>query len=114
MNIYTLEDVKVLAEIYDEKAVPSGLTEEEAKEFGAHFSYTGLMETVIKDKKLPGASLLEFIGAYDNVVYDDTTRDMLFHFLFIHPLTEMSTHINDTGAEEWKNKVATWRFKIGK
>jgi hypothetical protein len=114
MNTYTIDDVRALAQIYEENAVPSVLSEEDKKLYGGNFSYVELMEAVIKDKKLPEASLLEFVGAYDNVVFDQKSHDMLFNFLFVLPLRDMSTHINDKGSEEWKNKVATWRFQIGK
>lgn len=114
MNTYTIDEVKVLAQIYEEDNIFPTLSEEETKSFGGNFSYVELMEAVILEKKLPGASLLEFIGAYDNVIYDQKSHDMLFNFLFIIPMTDMPKHINNEGPEEWMKKVATWRMKIGK
>ena len=115
MNIYTIDDVRVLAKIYEDYNTSiEGVTEEEMEKYGGNFSYIDLMETVIKEKKLPGASLLEFIGAYDMAAHPPEGWEPINHFLFEAPLSDMPKHINDSGGEEWKKKVARWRLQIGK
>jgi hypothetical protein len=114
MNIYTIEEVRVLAGIYQGHNDPSALTTEEMEKYGGNFSYVDLMETVINDKKLPGASLMEFIGAYDMAATTPEGWDELKRMLFDAPLSEMPKHINDEGTEEWKKKVAQWRLQLNK
>ena len=116
MNIYTIDDVRLLAKIYEEyNTAIAGLTEEEKNRFGtAAFSYISLMEIIIKEKESPEASLLELIGAYDMVAHPPEGWEPINHFLFEAPLSDMPKHINDSGGEEWKKKVARWRLQIGK
>lgn len=115
MNIYTIDDVRLLAKIYEEYNTSiEGLTEEEMTQFGTRFSYIDLMETVIKEKESPEDSLMEFIGAYDMAAYPPEGWEPINHFLFEAPLSEMPKHINDSEGEEWKKKVAQWRLQIGK
>ena len=113
MNIYTIEDIRILAQIYSENIIEY-LSKKEIEQYGGAFSYTDLMETIIKDKKLPGASLMEFLGAYESVVYDEKSSKVLHDFLFETPIEEMPLHINDEGTLLWQNRVATWRLKINK
>lgn len=114
MNIYTIEEVRILAGIYQQNNQSSGLTPEELEKYGGNFSYTDLMETVIQEKKLPGASLLEFVGAYDMAATNPEGWGELRSFLFEAPLSEMPKHINDKDTDEWKRKVAQWRLQISK
>lgn len=114
MNIYTIEEIKILAQIYEDNNPLIGITKEEAAQYGGAFSYVELMEKVIKECKLPGASLMEFLGAYEAVAYDESSRELLRKFLFEEPLIDMPLHINDSDADRWKSHVASWRLKINK
>ena len=115
MNIYTIDDVRLLAKIYEEyNTTIKGLTDEEMVQFGLKLSYIDIMETVIKEKESPEASLMEFIGAYDMAAFPPTGWEPLNYFLFKAPLIDMPKHINDSGKDEWKKKVAQWRLQIGK
>jgi len=114
MIIYTIEEVRAFARIYQGHSEPSGLTTEEMEKYGGNFDYVELMESVIKDKKLPGASLTEFLGAYEMVGANPEGWQILRHLLFEAPLKEMPKHINDSGKEAWKARVAQWRLQLNK
>lgn len=111
---YTIDEIRILAAIYQEKSLKPNIPESELAEYGEQFSYTNLMEYIIKEKENSEASLMEFIGAYDSVVYDAESWKMLRTFLFDEPIEKMPTYMNETGAYEWKSKVAQWRLNIGK
>jgi len=114
MNTYTIDDLKILAQIYQDNSDPSPLTPEQLETYEGYFSYPKLMEKVIEEKKTPEDSLMEFIGAYDSVVFDSKSWQMLHNFLFYTSIDKMPLHINDKGQEIWKAKVAQWRLKIAK
>jgi len=109
MNSYTIDDLKILAQIYQ-----SNFCAELQETYEGYFSYIKLMEKVIEEKRTPENSLIEFIGAYDSVVYDANSRNMLHDFLFNTPLEDIPMYINDNGREVWKAKIAQWRLKIAK
>jgi hypothetical protein len=115
MNEYTIEDIKILAQVYDdENSSAIGLTPEEISQFGGAFSYQDLMGTIIKEKETPEDSLMEFLGAYESVVFDEISRKRLHDFLFTTPLEEMPLHINDKDTFIWRFRVAIWRLRINK
>jgi hypothetical protein len=111
---YTLDEIKLLADLYNSESVKIDIPPKDQTEFGPFFSYTQLMDTVIKEKSTSEASLMEFLGAYESVVYDSTSYNILHEFLFDTPLKNMSLHINKEGQESWMSKVSRWRLKIGK
>ena len=115
MNRFTITDVQVLGQVYNEN-VPknTGLTEEDIKKFGNPLDYVELMDNVIKEKETPEKCLMDFIGAYDSVAYNEESWKMLHDFLYETPLREMPMHLNDNGTELWKSKVAQWRLQINK
>lgn len=105
MISYTLDDVRKLGGIDQE--------EEDRTEL-AIFDYNNLLEEVIKEKKTPEASLMEYIGAYHSIVYDPTTRELLMIFLFKVPVDDMPKYMNDSGDLAWRSKLSRWRMAIGK
>lgn len=114
MDKYTLDDVRILASIYEEKVEPSFLSDEDIEKYGGSYSYIKLIETIIKEKETPENSLMEFIGSYESAVYDSKSWQQLHSFLFDIFIDEMPTFINDKEHGGWRSKVAQWRLKVRK
>jgi hypothetical protein len=108
---YTLEDLEVLASIYDQTNV--ALSDEALFKF-PNFKYTSLMDDIIKIKKTPRESLIEFIGNHDCVGYTPEKWEEVKSFLFDTSLKDMPLQINNSEDDGWKIKVAKWRLQIGK
>jgi hypothetical protein len=112
MNTYTLDEVRLLAQIFNDNADLSHLSQEEADIWHSTVNYPGMLEEVIVEKISPQAILMEFLGAYENLVNNEETRLILHEFLFSTPLSDMPLHINDKDTSYWKHKIALWRLKI--
>jgi|WetSurMetagenome_2_1015567.scaffolds.fasta_scaffold75281_2 hypothetical protein len=115
MNRFTITDVQVLGQVYNDN-IPNdtGLTDKDIKEFGSALDYEDLMKRVIAEKETPEKSLMEFLGAYDSVVYDEKSWNMLHDFLYQTPLNDMPRYLNCSESELWKSRIAQWRLKINK
>lgn len=115
MITYTFEDIDVLAQIY-QNTIPK-LNMEAYNLDTSHinaFNYHNQIKEIIKEKKTPSATLMEFLGAYESAVNDPASKEFLHKFLFEEPLDEMPLFISSKGEKTWKDMVSIWRLKIGK
>jgi hypothetical protein len=111
---YTFDEIRLLAQIYDEATGSIQVALNRVMASIKPYNYTELLEISIKEKGTPESSLINFLGAYDAIVYNKESWEMLHRFLFKEPIESMALHINDTGADIWKSKVAKWRLQINK
>lgn len=109
---YTIEEIKVLAEIYQE-GFP--LDDHEIRDSMSNYDFSLILNGIINvEKGDTRKSLIEFIDNRDFVSLNGDDYSLLLNLLFELPLIEMPKFINYSDTESWKSKVARWRLKLGK
>lgn len=109
---YTIEEIKILVEIYQEEFPLDDLEIQENK---SNYDFSIILEGIISlEKRDPRKVLIEFINNRDFVSLNNDDHKLLLKLLFNTPLIEMPKLINYSDTESWKSKIARWRLKIGK
>lgn len=111
---YTIEDLKKLAEIYN------NLYRKPLENFSniqdiELFDYNNLINHILKEKnnKIED-TLIELIGYYEFVVSDLSSFISLYNLLFEIPLSALPLFSSSENYDSWKNTIIQWRTLIGK
>lgn len=111
---FTMDDVKKLADLYEANAEPNPMTPEEIAQYGGGFNYPDLMDSIIEERVTVEATVLEFIGAYENAASCSEDYNVIREFIFEQPLNNLPKYINKSEDEPWKSMIASWRLSLGK
>lgn len=107
---YTIEEIKILAEIYQE-SFP--LDDPIIQEYPEPYDFSIALEGIINvEKGDVRRSLIKFINNLDFVSLNDADHNLMLKLLFETPLIEMPKFINCD--KKWLSRIARWRLKIGK
>lgn len=114
MITYSFDEIDILTQIYQESITTFSVDPDGYDNIIEIDYYPKLIQSIIEEKKVPSAVLMEFLGAYESAVSNLESKQYLHDFLFEKPIDDMPLFICSEGDKTWENMVAAWRLKIGK
>lgn len=114
MNKYTLEDIQLLGQIFDQTNELQNLDEEDRIKFTDYFSSISILNNTYKETRDLYSTLMSFLGHNKGAGTTTEKWNALHTFLFKTSLKKMTLHLNDSGEYSWRSIVAKWRLQIRK